>query len=153
MNKIKLYYFSVLMFVWIILTWSVNPYQLLLGATACMLVTLFTSGLIPASIQPFTKPAAILILLRYACLLAADMLKTNIIIAGRLLRQPASTETTMTFQSTLTNPLALTLLANAISLIYDTAVVTMAARTGTLLIHCTATEIRGESPVRLRIEK
>jgi multicomponent K+:H+ antiporter subunit E len=155
MKKIKLFYFALLMTTWIILTCSLNPYQLLLGAASCLIVALFTHGLIPESANMFINFKAIPVLGWYAALLVADMVKTNVIIAGRLLKlQPSSEHESMTFQSSMDNPLAVTMLANTLSLIYDSAVVTMGARSGELLVQYAVMPNRdGGSLIRERINK
>jgi len=135
MKKTKLFYFILLMLTWIILTCSFNPYQLLLGAATCVIVTLLTHGLISDSTNVFISMRAVPVVLWYMVLLAIDIVKTNVIIAGRLLLpHPVSETKTMVFQSSLSNPLTVTLLSNTLSLIYDTAVVTVSVRTGELLV-------------------
>lgn len=155
MKKTRLLYGALLMLTWIILTWSLNPYQLLLGAASCLIVALFTYGLIPESARLFMTPLAAPVLFWYVVLLSSDMLKTNVFIAGRLLRpEPDTAPGLVTFQLSMDNPLAVAILANTLSLIHDTAVVSLGSRPGELLVSCTsAPNADGSALIAQRIDK
>lgn len=135
MNRERFAYVLVLLTIWVILSWSLNPFQLLLGAFVCTVVAVLTRGLVNDTVRPFLTARAAGMMVWYTLLLIADMVVTGLEIVRRLCHPRADHEaTTAVLRTSLKNPLALTILANTISLLHDTAVVDVVPSRGELLV-------------------
>lgn len=137
MTRERFAYFLMLLGIWAVLCWSLNPFELLLGAFVCVVVVLLTRGLVNDSVRPFLTARAAGMMLWYTLILIADMAVTGLEIVRRLCHPRADRESkTSVLRTSLKNPLALTILANTISLLHDTAVVDVVPSRGELLVQC-----------------
>lgn len=135
MSRERWAYFFLLFGIWIILIWSLNPFQLLMGAFLCAVVLVLTRSLVAVTVRPFLTARAAGLLLRYSMKLIADVAVTGCDIIQRMCHPRADhASATVVLRTAFKNPLAMTILANTISLLYDTAVVDVVPARGELLI-------------------
>ena len=129
--------FGALYALWMILSGFFDPFHLILGAACCAFVTFISADLFPPAVRTFRRIKAIFRLLAYLVWFLGEVLKTNIWVFY-LVVHPKMGElidpVVVRFRSRLRSKLALTMLANSITLTPGTITVSVDER-GFFTVH------------------
>ena len=122
----------VLWFIWLLLNNTASAGHMVLGALLAIFIPWFTSGFWPEKVQ-IRKP---LLLLRYVALVLYEIMIANVVVAKMILSparrlQPGF----IAYQLKLQSPIAISLLANTISLTPGTVSCDLSEDGRSLLIH------------------
>ena len=122
----------VLWFIWLLLNNTASAGHMVLGALLAIFIPWFTSGFWPEKVQ-ILKP---LLLLRYVALVLYEIMIANVVVAKMIL-SPASRLQPgfIAYQLKLQSPIAISLLANTISLTPGTVSCDLSEDGRSLLIH------------------
>jgi multicomponent K+:H+ antiporter subunit E len=119
--------------IWLLLANSVSPGQLLLGLLIGLVIPLFTLSFWPERVQ-VRRP---LTLLRFIAVVLYDIVTANLTVAWLILRGPQRLRPGFVeLPLDLTSSLAISLLANTVSLTPGTVSAKLSADHHRLLIHC-----------------
>jgi len=115
--KNRLLYFFLMLAVWLLLTWSLDSQNIVAGIVVSFLVTVTVGHLFFDKIHAIFKPRRIIWFLYYLPYFAWHILKANLDVAYRVLHMDIPIRPGIVkVKTTLTSDLALTFLANSITL-------------------------------------
>ncbi len=134
--KTKVLLFIVSFIIWLGLTWSVQLPSLAAGIAAAMLVALLTHDLFAGEVYQFRQPYRYMLFLKFIPILIWECIKANFDVAYRVihLRMPINPGI-VKIKTQLKSELALTFLANSITLTPGTLTVDVDKENGLLYIH------------------
>lgn len=121
---------------WLLLTWSADPGELAAGAVAAVGVAAVLRRTAPEGPVPWFRPVRLGWFVLYAAVLAWAIVKANLDVAYRLLHPDLPIRPGIVkVRTTLRSPIAITALANSITLTPGTLTVGAGAD-GVLYVHC-----------------
>lgn len=135
MKRAQIAYGILLCTLWVVLTGSLMPSQLLLGACVAGIVYMCTFRLIPEDAVPYVAFRAGPVLAWYTAVVIAELSATACMLFIRVLRpQPQTAEATAIIALSTDNKIHALLVANALTLTGDTAVIATGAGRAELIV-------------------
>jgi multicomponent Na+:H+ antiporter subunit E len=135
--KVKVVLFVIVFLVWLALSWSVDVQHLVVGAVVALLVTASAAGLFQRSPRLLKRPGRyVYFLFGYVPLFVWEVIKANFDVAYRVLNPVLPIRPGIVKVKTqLKSDLALTFLANSITLTPGTMTVDVDRERGFLYVH------------------
>jgi len=125
---------AVLLLLWIILTQSIHPYELLLGFAASLIIGIATKGAFTGNLLRVLKPSRLAALMKYTIYFTGRMIMANIDVLFRILRPVVPVNPGIVKASiSLTSERARIIVANSITLTPGT--LTMEMRGEMIFVH------------------
>ncbi|MHB9155056.1 MAG: Na+/H+ antiporter subunit E [Endomicrobiales bacterium] len=137
MNKSKAVLFILLLLAWTAFSWSLDLAHLASGAVFSFIVTLLVGALFTSHAGKFLEPRRYLWLALFTLACLRDAVKANLDAAWRLLHpalpvQPA----VVRVKTRLKNAVALSFLANTLTLVKGTMTIDLDPEKGSIEVHC-----------------
>lgn len=124
-------------YVWLLLSWPPGRQDMLIGAAVSAFVTLMTADLLIGRSRCFRNPLRYLWFIQYVLVFAWECLKANIDVAFRVIHPDLPIRPgTIRVRTVLKSDIALTFLANSITLTPGTTTIDIDKHKGYVYVHC-----------------
>jgi len=125
-----------LSFVWIIFTWSIHPQILIAGILISALISTFTGDHLIKDLEKVVHPKRWIYALTYIPIFTKELIKANFDVAWRVIHPDMpSNPGIIKIKTDLKSDVALTVLANSITLTPGTITLDLDEEKGELMIH------------------